>query len=55
MTQPKPSTSDASSKKPGSSFNKGGLRGKANRQEIRKEARRVNVPRQSRRPAERSK
>jgi hypothetical protein len=31
------------------------MRGKTDREAIRKEARRVNVPRQSRRPGERSK
>jgi len=31
-----------------------GMGGKANRDDIRKEARRVNVPRQSKRPRERS-
>jgi hypothetical protein len=69
MTRPKSSTSPDSSKKSGISTSKKdrdkrfgnpredprGTGGKANREDIRKEARRVNVPRQSRRPVERSK
>jgi 2-methylcitrate dehydratase PrpD len=59
MKQPKRSTSKSSSKGAGKNPMKSredpqGIHGKTNREDIRKEARRVNVPRQSKRPTERS-